>query len=450
MLARVVRRSRPAICRFVSSATDYDVTYDSYINDSRTGVTRQMWEARKQRLAQVGTDDPAHPEAQNLPLPPTEPRKASDSSAIVKLPFGSNLAMRNSYARFDGGIRFGRLLEDLDAMAGNICFEHVAPADCTQKVLIPTMVTAAVDRIDMRRAFPMDTDLVVEGNVSWTGRSSMNVRMQIHPENDADDIITEAHFLMVALDPRTGTSTPVGPVVPSTEAEKRAFARGKRDQKQRIELKEKSLSHAMPLRDEAKLLHDFFAQRQAQRNVRRDDPQALRQALKCTAQGPAIRMDLTKMQSTEICMPQERNMANKIFGGFLMRRAFELARCAAYQFCPQTPSLLAVDDVTFLRPVEIGSMLCFDAEVVYSSAQACQIQVSTRIMDLTSNVHKKQSVLSNVFSFTFGCETSEMPLVLPETYDEAMSWVEGRRSLLRARNQAFEGDASYDVLRFFD
>ena len=44
------------------------------------------------------------------------------------------------------------------------------------------------------------------------------------------------------------------------------------------------------------------------------------------------------------CNPQQRNTAGRIFGGFLMRRAFELAHATAYRFCGQPPSIVEVDE----------------------------------------------------------------------------------------------------------
>ncbi|CAF4769921.1 unnamed protein product, partial [Rotaria magnacalcarata] len=49
----------------------------------------------------------------------------------------------------------------------------------------------------------------------------------------------------------------------------------------------------------------------------------------------------------------QRNLYNKIFGGYLMRKSFELAWTAASLFAKQSLSTLAVDDIMFERPVEI-------------------------------------------------------------------------------------------------
>lgn len=49
--------------------------------------------------------------------------------------------------------------------------------------------------------------------------------------------------------------------------------------------------------------------------------------------------------STLICMPQHRNTANRIFGGFLMHRAYEVAFCAAFMFGGSRPRFSEIDEV---------------------------------------------------------------------------------------------------------
>lgn len=59
----------------------------------------------------------------------------------------------------------------------------------------------------------------------------------------------------------------------------------------------------------------------------------------------------TRLENSLICQPQQRNIHGRIFGGFLMHRAFELAFSTAYAFAGMVPYFLEVDHVDFLRPV---------------------------------------------------------------------------------------------------
>ena len=62
----------------------------------------------------------------------------------------------------------------------------------------------------------------------------------------------------------------------------------------------------------------------------------------------------TRLSNILLTQPQHRNTAGRVFGGFLMRRAFELAFSTCYVFAGARPHFLAIDEVTFKLPVEIG------------------------------------------------------------------------------------------------
>jgi acyl-coenzyme A thioesterase 9 len=77
----------------------------------------------------------------------------------------------------------------------------------------------------------------------------------------------------------------------------------------------------------------------------------LLQQLPCLADKRAILMRATKLSSTIVCMPQERNAAGRMFGGFLMKCAFELAFATAYTSGGCRPLFKEVDEIAFLQPV---------------------------------------------------------------------------------------------------
>ena len=69
------------------------------------------------------------------------------------------------------------------------------------------------------------------------------------------------------------------------------------------------------------------------------------------ADGNTILLRDTRLENSLICQPQQRNIHGRIFGGFLMHRAFELAFSTAYAFAGMMPCFLEVDHVDFLKPV---------------------------------------------------------------------------------------------------
>lgn len=55
---------------------------------------------------------------------------------------------------------------------------------------------------------------------------------------------------------------------------------------------------------------------------------------------------------------QDKNLSGKIFGGFIMRLGYELGWLTAYRFMKgKFPKCAHIDDVQFLAPVEIGSII---------------------------------------------------------------------------------------------
>ena len=71
----------------------------------------------------------------------------------------------------------------------------------------------------------------------------------------------------------------------------------------------------------------------------------------------SIRIRDTCLDNSFICQPQQRNIHGRIFGGFFMRRAFELAFSKTYAFAGVQQHFLEVDHVDFFKHVSIDRTL---------------------------------------------------------------------------------------------
>ena len=56
----------------------------------------------------------------------------------------------------------------------------------------------------------------------------------------------------------------------------------------------------------------------------------------------------------------------------MRRRAYELAFATAYMFAGQRPTFKEVDEVTFMRPVDVGDLLKFRSCVIHTEASSTQ------------------------------------------------------------------------------
>lgn len=159
----------------------------------------------------------------------------------------------------------------------------------------------------------------------------------------SDPIALTANFTFVARDSMTGKSAPVNRLSPETEKEKQLFAereaRDKLRKRKREEQKGVFENGINKLRVEAERLNSLLAEGR----VFSDLP--------ALADRDSILLKDTRLENSLICQPQQRNLHGRIFGGFLMHRAFELAFSTAYAFVGQRPCFLEVDHVDFLKPV---------------------------------------------------------------------------------------------------
>eukprot|EP00045_Choanoeca_perplexa_P005555 m.46915 g.46915 ORF g.46915 m.46915 type:complete len:167 (-) comp13183_c0_seq2:398-898(-) len=128
-----------------------------------------------------------------------------------------------------------------------------------------------------------------------------------------------ASFTMVARDSRTGKAYQVNRLHPRSDEERRIYDRASALKDARKERASKSLDRLPPTEEERLVVHDLFLRtRDLNHSVKL--PESMRW------------ISDTAHESINMCHPQDRNIHNSIFGGFLMREAFELAWMSASMF----------------------------------------------------------------------------------------------------------------------
>jgi acyl-coenzyme A thioesterase 9 len=126
--------------------------------------------------------------------------------------------------------------------------------------------------------------------------------------------------------------------------------------------------------------------------------------------------------------PEHENVPSKIFGGYLVRRAYELASINAEEIAPDRPLIVAVNRINFIQPVRMGDKLHFVSRVVYTGGTSISVEVSIERISRDRNVR----ALSNNCIFTFVNVDRELnplpvPPVHPTTYAEDARYVAGYR-----------------------
>eukprot|EP00069_Balaena_mysticetus_P001483 bmy_15353T0 len=328
------------------------------------------------------------------------PRRMKDSYIEVLLPLGSQPELREKYLTVQNTVRFGRILEDLDSLGVLICYMHNKIHSAKMSPL--SIVTALVDRIDMcKKSLSPEQDIKFSGHVSWVGKTSMEVKMHIY---------TTMNFPLFWM---RHLPAFVNPLTLESPEEEELFRQGELNKGTRVAFSSMSLLKMAPTAEERTTIHEMF--------LNTLDPKTI--SFRSRVLPPnAVWMENSKLKSLDICHPQERNIFNRIFGGFLMRRAYELGWATACNFGGSRPFIVTVDDIMFQKPVEVGSLLFLSSQVCFTQGNYIQVRVHSEVASLQDKEH----MTTNVFHFTFVSE-KEVPLVFPRTYGESMLYLDGQR-----------------------
>ena len=237
-----------------------------------------------------------------------------ESEVGIAYPFSTDQFLLETYRNPWGEMRFGKILEDLDALAGNIAFNHVQGN--------AMIVTAGVDRIRVRRRPEIGADQYLSGKVTWIGSSSMEIRMKISTCEDCSDEWLEAYFTFVTLDPETKRAIKITPLIPETDEERVHFELGAVKAQAKKVARKNKIQIGRPLSEESLKIDSRAAK------LLEEAGTLLR--MPSLADPHTILMDQTAQSNAMVAQPQARNLHDRIFGGFLMRRAFELEFSTAY------------------------------------------------------------------------------------------------------------------------
>ncbi|KAM1454191.1 hypothetical protein COP2_003820 [Malus domestica] len=382
-------------------------------------VTNALWEARSKIFERFFLDPPkdAPPQSELLNKTPSQSRTS------ILYNFSTDYILREQYRDPWNEVRIGKLLEDLDALAGTISVKHCCDDNSTTRPLL--LVTASVDKIVLKKPISVDIDLKIVGAVIWVGRSSIEIQLEViqsatDGSDIADSVALSANFIFVARDSKTGKAAPVNRLSPETQREillfEEAEARNnlrkrKRGGGDRREFENGELNRVKTLLAEGRIFCDMPA----------------------LADRDSILLKDTRLENSLICQPQQRNIHGRIFGGFLMHRAFELAFSTAYAFAGLVPCFLEVDHVDFLKPVDVGDFLRFKSCVLYTEVQnPDQPLINIEVVAHVTRPELRSTEVSNTFYFTFTVRPEAKATkngfrilnVVPATEEEARHIVE--------------------------
>ncbi len=331
-----------------------------------------------------------------------------ETSLYKTVPLGTDSAARRRYMIVDdpivGNFRFGLLLEDLDIMAEQAALGYARRSHPDAKV-----VTAAIDNIIVRHVVDIERDIQIDARINHVGKSSMVVGMRVEHTGAPATHIASCYFTMVA---RGGESAEESRVLPPLdyldELEQR---RAEKSQQEREQYRQQQAALLEPpSRDEYELLRQL--------HTAQDNPDF-----------KGLRTDRLVVDAWERMYPEQEYVPHRIFGGYLVRRAYELSAICAELVAPDRSIIAAVNRINFFHPVRLGDKLHYTCRVVYTSGSF--ICVEANIERVSRD--RSSKALSNSCLFTFVNVDQQLchqpvPEIYPTTYAEDTRYLAAHRS----------------------
>ncbi|MBJ6727702.1 acyl-CoA thioesterase [Geomesophilobacter sediminis] len=336
--------------------------------------------------------------------------RPSETSFYHTLPFSRDLSLRRRFMVVDepllGNLRFGLLLEVLDKVAEECALNYVNQFHPEARV-----VTAAIDNIIVRHAADVTRDIVCDARINHVGRSSVEVGIRVEQPGNPANHVASCYFSMVA---RSGmgddaVSMELPPLEYTEEKEKSRFRKAVARREEYRQ--QQALLSEPPSRDEYAVLATLH---------KAQDLPGFHGLL-------AGRLGT---DSWERMYPEFENVPQKIFGGYLVRRAYELSSICSELVAPDRPIIAAVNRINFFHPVRMGDKLHYTARVVYTNGSF--ICVEANIERISRD--RTSKALSNSCLFTFvnvdrNLVHQSVPAVFPTTYGEDAGYLAAHRSL---------------------
>jgi len=392
----------------------------------KSPITDKLWSLRNQVLAE-----------RNAKLKAGTELGQSGDGLIPQIPLESKVAyefskdkeLQSRYNNPWGTIRIGRVIEDLDALAGNIAFKHASAGSGGDDMML---VTASIDRICLDHRANLKDDIVLSGKVTYVGSSSMEIHMEACSTWTSEPWLG-ALFTFVARDRETGRARRINPLTPQTPAEITAFQLGEQRANQRklsrktttdgIMLPKEYVSDSLVGFDQNIKKEQVSLQEMAEALFHKSSHRLLMPAI---ALKNAIQLSETELSNTQVMQPQQQNTAGRIFGGFLVRRAYELAFSTAYLFSGQVPRFREIDQCTFRKPVDVGDLVHFRSSVLFCSDilhenPSVHVEVKAQVCNPQDSFAED----SNSFNFSFEVpKGTDLCTVVPETLEDSLRIVQ--------------------------
>jgi acyl-coenzyme A thioesterase 9 len=330
----------------------------------------------------------------------------------IIIPFDTNPSLQNDYRLLHTNrIRNGKLLELLDYLSALSAYRYNS---ILPKSKVATFVTASVDNIEIK-IFELKNPLIINAYPTWTGASSMEIRMDLFLDRShSDDTFLGSAFFMYVM--RDGedyskkklTFSLKNELIQDAKEREKAnirFEIGLENKKQRIFELQTSLDRKAPNQEESEFLHKIFVDH---KNHSLTKYKTIKE---------------TQIDKSILMHSQNMNVNGHVFGGYIIKEALDAGYVCAYMHNNrEIPIVFAIDNVTFYKPVIIGSVAKFSACVCYVHEEL--IHVAVEVYNYINDIPTLTTVINITYKTSKKTEN-----VIPASYECGMKFLEAKRRI---------------------
>ncbi len=332
-----------------------------------------------------------------------------------RLLLGSDAQLRRRFMVTDepvrANIRVGLLLEVLDKLAEETALRYVRKEHPAARV-----VTAAMDDLEVRSAPDVECDIILYARINFVGTSSMEVGVHLEQprqgNSNAAVHLASCYLTMVArsVDGSVDRSLKLSPLSCRTEVDD--FRARRASERRASRLLHNQPQHPTP--DEYAMLFNLHARLDA-------------------GDGTFVLARDLVTSGWERTYPEHENVPQKIFGGYVVHRAYMYAHICAEMVADARALLVSTNRIDFYQPVRMGDKLHFVSRVTFTGKHS--ITVETAITRISRD--RSMTALSNTCVFAFvnvddHLQLIPVPEIFPTTYVEDARYLSAyRRSRLR-------------------
>jgi len=394
-----------------------------------------------ERILGLGSDD-AHPvQTATQPSSPVGAlgrAQRHPQRLHTRLQLSTSPALRSFYTNAWGSLRIGRVLEDLDALAGSIALRHVALPDintvtaCVDKIRIlqhhqSEQTGISTESVKPARSAPpwsaIHFDLLYNGHLFHVGNTSMTISCEVARADRDSPPFLEAVFVFVARDASGNKSIPVPGLLLATAADREAFARGEKLAAERRKSRLQQHRHAGLAASTSHQSSRESLSEHASASGQSEKARLDSSTVAPNSSANSVSIDETTMRTMHIVQPDVRNLFGFMFGGTVLLWSFELAYLTVLQHASMSltvskesarqdaglsivPRLVAIGDIDFHRPIPVGSILEMRSSIAGVRGDRVAVRLSVRLWSAGASPARiafieDANLITNTMTFLF-------------------------------------------------